>query len=536
MSHLRRALKILSVVGRHRLDEFVQGKKISSKFRLTLVFFKVFGQNKGSKGERLRLALEELGPIFIKFGQLLSTRPDMIPPDICRELNKLQDNVPPFSTETFKTLVEKALLGKIADMFADFDETPLASASIAQVHAATTLTGRDVVIKAVRPGIEKIILQDIRLMLLLANFIQKHSKDGERLHPVKVVSDYRNVILNELNLQSEGANASLLKHNFESSSILHVPEILWSLSNKDVLVMERIYATPITDIQTLTNKGINFKTLAERGIEIFFTQVFEHNFFHADMHPGNIFVDTTNPQSPTYLAIDCAIMGSLTPEDQFYMARNLLAIFKRDYRLVAELHIRSGWVRHDTSVTEFTNAIRSVCEPVFQRPLQEISMAYMMVQLFDTARRFNMEVQPGLVLLQKTLLNVEGLGRQLYPKLDLWTSAQPFLEKWLRQKYSPKGIFKQLKNHLPDWLEQLPKMPPLIYGASENGHHKNKLSLHESAISHRPTFRIWASRFGLIFIFISIVNAYPQWQHIVTNVPSSSVAMFALGTLLLALR
>ena len=536
MKHFQRALKIVSVVGRHRLDEFVREKKISPKLKLTLMLFRVFGASRGSRGERLRLALEELGPIFIKFGQLLSTRPDFIPPDICRELNKLQDKVPPFPTEIFKTVVEAALSGKITDMFTDFDETPLASASIAQVHAATTLNGRDVVIKVVRPGIEKIIQQDIQLMLLLANFIQKHSKDGKRLHPVKVVSDYRNVIFNELNLQSEGANASLLKHNFESSSILHVPEILWSLSSRDVLVMERIYATPVTDVQTLTDRGINFKILAERGIEIFFTQVFDHNFFHADMHPGNIFVDTTCPQSPTYLAIDCAIMGSLTIDDQFYMARNLLAIFKRDYRLVAELHIRSGWVRHDTSVTEFTNAIRTVCEPVFQRPLHEISMGFLMVQLFDTARKFNMEVQPGLILLQKTLLNVEGLGRQLYPELDPWTSAQPFLEKWLRQRYSPKGIYKQIKNHFPDWLEQLPKIPPLIYNALENGNSRTKTNSVQTATSLRTTFKIWSSRLGLLFVFVGIATAYPQWQVVLNNFNNISILAFSLGLILLLIR
>lgn len=283
-----------------------------------------------------------------------------------------------------------------------------------------------------------------------------------------MVEDYEKVIFGELNLQSEGANASLLKHNFEHSPLLHVPQIHWPYSNQNVLVMERISAIPVTNIDDLKAAGVNFKNLAERGVEIFFTQVFEHNFFHADMHPGNIFVDVKNPENPRYIAIDCAIMGSLTREDQFYMARNLMAIFKRDYTQVAELHVRSGWVPKDTSIAEFTTAIRSVCEPIFERPLGEISLGHMLVSLFSTARQFNMEVQPSLVLLQKTLLNIEGLGRQLYPELDLWATAQPYLEKWLKDRYSPKAIIKQLKNDLPDLLEKLPQVPPMIFQALEN--------------------------------------------------------------------
>ncbi|MFB0996276.1 MAG: AarF/UbiB family protein, partial [Porticoccaceae bacterium] len=344
MIRLRRIAKIAKVVGKYRLDLLLDKEKLPYSFRIFLAPAVLFGQPSGSRGERLRKSLEELGPIFVKFGQLLSTRPDLVPEDISAELAVLQDNVPPFSSELFKQNVELALSGSVDELFLSFEPDPLASASVAQVHAAVLADGRDVVVKAVRPNIEKTIRKDIALLYTLARLVKKYSEDGERLHPLEVVKDYESVILEELNLQSEGANASLLRHNFADSSMLHVPEIYWPYSNKDVLVMERIYGIPVTDLDQLKDAGVDFKLLYQRGVEIFFTQVFEHNFFHADMHPGNIFVDATNPKSPTYIAIDCAIMGSLSSEDQFYMARNLLAMFQRDYRLVAELHIRSGWV------------------------------------------------------------------------------------------------------------------------------------------------------------------------------------------------
>ena len=534
MMQLRRAIKIVGVIGRYRLADFIERSRLPWSLRLLLAPAALFADNQKARGARLRLALEELGPIFVKFGQLLSTRPDLVPADLCAELAKLQDAVPPFSSALFIQTVEEALNGPVDDLFASFDENPLASASIAQVHAAITLDGRDVVVKAVRPGIEKTIREDLALLFTLAKLIVKYSPDGQRLHPVEVVKDYQNIILDELNLQSEGANASLLKHNFNDSPLLHIPEILWPLSNEKVLVMERIYATPVTDIDELRAAGVDFKLLAERGVEIFFTQVFEHNFFHADMHPGNIFVDASAPKSPTYLAIDCAIMGSLSKDDQFYMARNLLAIFKRDYRLVAELHIRSGWVASDTSVNEFTTAIRSVCEPVFQRPLNEISMGYMMIQLFDTARRFNMEVQPSLVLLQKTLLNIEGLGRQLYPQLDLWASAQPFLERWVRQRYSPKGLYKQLKNHAPDWLEQLPQVPPMIFKALENAQRDTPAPLPSEP---RPNSRRrWVGILGVGLLLVGLIGIDPPLWHSLQQAPALSLATIALGALILVLR
>lgn len=468
MSQLRRLAKIYFIAGKYRIDTLVDKSRLPLTARIALAPLKLFGKSGRSRGQSLRCALEDLGPIFIKFGQLLSTRPDLLAPDICAEIKHLQDNVSPFSAEVFTSRVEESLGGKVDYIFAEFDKTPLATASIAQVHKASLHDGTQVVVKAVRPNIERTISRDISLLYTVAKLVAKYSIDGPRLKPVEVVSDYEKVIFGELNLQSEGANASLLKHNFENSPLLHVPQIHWPYSNQNVLVMERISGIPVTNIQDLKDARVNFKNLAERGVEIFFTQVFEHNFFHADMHPGNIFVDVTNPENPRYIAIDCAIMGSLTRDDQFYMARNLLAIFNRDYTQVAELHVRSGWVPKDTSIAEFTNAIRSVCEPIFERPLGEISLGHMLVSLFSTARQFNMEVQPSLVLLQKTLLNIEGLGRQLYPELDLWATAQPYLEKWLKDRYSPKAIVKQFKNDLPDLLEKLPQIPPMIFQALEN--------------------------------------------------------------------
>ena len=549
MIRLRRLLKILRVVYRYRLDTLVSspsnppaGKDtLPLSVRLILAPAYLCGSPKASRGERLRKALETLGPIFVKFGQLLSTRPDLVPADICEELAYLQDNVAPFKPEKFQQIVEQALGASVDDLFLRFDKQPLASASVAQVHAAVLKDGSDVVVNAVRPGIEKIIGKDIALMYSLARLLATYSEDGRRLRPVEVVADYENVIYDELNLQAEGANASLLRHNFEGSPLLYVPKINWHYSNPKVLVMERIYGIPVTNIDELKAAGVNFKALAERGVEIFFTQVFEHNFFHADMHPGNIFVNASNPQKPSYIAIDCAIMGSLSKDDQYYMARNLIAIFKRDYRQVAELHIRSGWVPSNTPVNEFTGAIRAVCEPIFQRPLNEISLGHMLVSLFTTARRFNMEVQPSLVLLQKTLLNIEGLGRQLYPQLDLWATAQPFLDKWLKERYSAKNLFKQFKRFAPDWLEQLPEIPPLIYNALQTLQQKNSDNssapeVANSAKTILPKTRKWFPWVGGAALGAGLCLAFPQWADSLLQLPQAGLALIAAGLLALLLR
>jgi ubiquinone biosynthesis protein len=458
VSRLTRFGKITRVALRYRLDTLIEGQ-LPANLRWLTFPLRLLPAPTLTAGLRLRLALEALGPIFIKFGQMLSTRRDLLPSDIANELAKLQDRVPPFPEQQSIDIIEAGLGLKIGDVFSEFENTPMASASVAQVHAGKLKTGENVVAKVIRPGIEKIIEQDIALLLTLAKLVERYLPDGRRLKPTEVVNDYRITILDELDLQREAANTSQLKRNFYDSDLLHVPEVYWDYTNSQVFVMERIYGIPVTDIDTLKAHNIDLKALAERGVEIFFTQVFRDSFFHADMHPGNIFVATNNTEKPQYIAIDCAIIGSLSEDDQYYLARNLLAIFKRDYRQVAELHVECGWVPDTTPINEFESAMRAVCEPIFERPLGEISFGQLLIYLFQTARRFDMEIQPSLVLLQKTLLNIEGLGRQLYPQLDLWTTAQPFLEKWLEQRYSPLGVLKRASRNMPAWLEQLPHLP-----------------------------------------------------------------------------
>ncbi len=464
MTALFRLVKIFRVAARYRLDLLLPGQ-LPIAARLLLLPFKLFPRPALTRGECLRRACEELGPIFVKFGQLLSTRPDLVPADIVKQLNYLQDSVAPFSPQQFQRLVEQALGAPVGELFASYSEQPLASASVAQVHSAQLKNGREVIIKLVRPGIEKVIEQDIRLLLAVARWIENNTLDGKRLHPVEVVEDYRTTIFDELDLQREAANASQLRRNFLHSPLLYVPEIFWDYTRRNLLVMERIYGIPVTDLEALNAQGTDMKKLAALGVEIFFTQVFEHNFFHADMHPGNIFVAEKTPQQPQYIAVDMAIVGSLTREDQYYLARNLLAMFRRDYRQVAELHVQSGWVPKTVRVEELEAAIRTVCEPIFEKPLKDISFAQVLLSLFRTARRFDMEVQPQLVLLQKTLLNIEGLGRQLYPDLDLWATAHPFLERWLKNRFRPKSLWRELKRYAPEWMEKFPQVPDLLFNS-----------------------------------------------------------------------
>ena len=407
-----------------------------------------------SRGTRLRLALQDLGPIFIKLGQILSTRRDLLPEDIADELMLLQDRVPPFDSQQSMNLIEEQLGRKISEVFCRFDVTPLASASMAQVHAAQLKTGEEVVVKVIRPGLRRVIGQDLAWLFILARTAERFSSDARLLRPVEVVADYEKTIYDELDLLREAANASQLKRNFEGSQLLYVPQVYWDWCRPKVLVMERIYGVQVTDLIALADQRTDMKILAERGVEIFFTQVFRDSFFHADMHPGNIFVSALNPRSPHYIAIDCGIVGSLTPQDQDYLARNLFAFFKRDYRRVAQLHIDSGWVPAETKLNEFESAIRTVCEPIFEKPLKDISFGQVLMRLFQTARSFNMEVQPQLVLLQKTLINIEGLGRQLCPDLDLWDTAKPFIERWMRDRVSPKTLLRNL--HIQ--MEQLPQL------------------------------------------------------------------------------
>jgi len=404
----------------------------------------------------IRLALQDLGPLFVKFGQILSTRRDLLPIELAQQLAMLQDKVPPFDAKQSQQIIEQYLNAPLDTYFCDFTLEPLASASVAQVHAARLISGEDVIIKVVRPGLRQVIDADIAWLLLFAKITEKLIKRTRKLNLVNVVTDYQKTILDELDLIREAGNASQLKRNCANShlisNMIYVPKVYWDLCRPQLLVMERIYGLTVTDVASLKKAGINLKLLAARGVEVFFTQVFYDNFFHADMHPGNIFVNPKKPDDPQYIAVDFGIMGSLTPEDKDYIARNLLAFFKRDYRKVARLHIDSGWVASDINVIDFEADIRSACEPVFARPLKDISFASLLLRLFKIAQRFNMEVQSQLVLLQKTLLNIEGLGRQLYPDLNLWDTAAPFLETWLKQRYCPKQVITELRTqieHIP---------------------------------------------------------------------------------------
>ena len=544
MNRLLRLLKIYRVANRYRLGElfggFGQARLLSILLGLPLPAVK--NLESLNRGARLRMALEELGPIFIKFGQLLSTRRDMVPEDIADELASLQDNVPPFDEQQALALIEKALDDSIENLFATFSAKPLASASVAQVHTATLNSGEQVVVKVIRPGIDRIIDQDIALLKSVAEFVENNIDQGKRLRAVEVVQDYNYIIHDELNLVSEGANATQLARNFENSDLLYVPKVYWDYCRTNVLVMERIYGIPVSQIEEIKAAGIDLKTLAERGVEIFFTQVFNHSFFHADMHPGNVYVAREHPESPQYIALDCAIIGTLSKDDQYYLAKNLLAIFKRDYRKVAELHVECGWVPPDTPVNAFEATMRSVCEPIFEKPLKDISFGMLLLQLFQTASRFNMEVQPSLVLLQKTLLNIEGLGKQLYPELDLWDNALPFLEKWQKERLSPFASLKKISERLPEWIEQLPEIPELLFDtlqelkytragrvqlAAEN---EKRLAREKARQAKRFTF------FGITALAAAVVSLHPGVADMLGQVPAATLILATAGLALLVLR
>jgi ubiquinone biosynthesis protein len=460
-SQLLRVLHINIVLLRNGLDEIVFATHLFRpvRFLYFLAPWNWFGRTHAPRAVRIRRTLEQLGPIFVKFGQILSTRRDLLPDDIAIELARLQDQVQPFPGTQARALIEKAYGQPISEIFAEFDETPLASASIAQVHTARLHDGKEVVVKVVRPNILRVIQRDLSLLYYIAGLAERYWREGRRLRPVEVIREFETTLLDELDLLREAANASQLRRNFSGSKMLYVPEVYWPQCRREVMVMERISGVPISNVAELRTQGIDLKQLAERGVEIFFTQVFRHNFFHADMHPGNIFVGA----DARYLAVDFGIMGTLSPGDQRYLAENFLAFFRRDYRRVAELHVESEWVPASTRVDEFESAIRTVCEPIFERPLKDISFGHLLLRLFQTARRFNMEVQPQLVLLQKTLLNIEGLGRQLYPDLDLWQTAKPFLERWMSEQVGPRAFVRNLRANVPVWTETLPEIPQLLH-------------------------------------------------------------------------
>ncbi len=465
---LARLLQIQRALVRHGLDDFVRATHLYRPFRF-LVYLSPwtwFQRSIGiTRGERLRLALEELGPIFVKFGQALSTRRDLLPAAIADELAKLQDRVPPFDGAIAVTSIEKAFGLALADIFGSFERQPLAAASIAQVHLATLKSGREVVVKILRPEMREIIDLDLEVLEYLARLADEYWAEARRLRPVELVREYRKTILDELDLLREAGNAAQLKRNFAGSPLLYVPEVYWDYCRVNVMVMERIHGVIVNDLEQLRARGTNIAKLAENGVEIFFTQVFRDNFFHADMHPGNIFVQLDDPQNPRYAAVDFGIVGTLQARDQHYLAENFMAFFDRNYARVAALHVESGWVPRGTRVDELESAIRTVCEPIFNKPLKEISFAHVLLRLFETARRFDMQVQPQLILLQKTLFNIEGLGRQLYPELDLWRTAQPYLRKWRRERMNPLAVLRRLRTQLPDTLIALQQVPQIFQTA-----------------------------------------------------------------------
>lgn len=477
---LFRLAKILGVFHRYGLDEFAL-RDSPSRFLRAVSW--VLGKRSftDSRGARLRMALESLGPIFVKFGQVLSTRPDLIPPDIAEELSKLQDRVPPFPADEVRRVIEGEYKASVESRFVQFDWNPVASASVAQVHFAqiqfkvggsnpeveSIIETRDVAVKVLRPNIQPVIESDIAILRVLAGWVEKFSADGRRLKPREVVAEFDNYLHDELDLVREAANCSQLRRNFENSPLLYMPEVHWDWCEKSVMVMERLYATPVNQTEKLAEAGVDIKKLARDGVEIFFTQVFRDGFFHADMHPGNIAVRTDPAHLGQYVGMDFGIVGTLTDNDRRYLAENFLAFFRRDYRRVAMAHIESGWVPKDTRADELENAVRSVCEPIFARPLADISFGKVLMRLFAVSRRFNVEIQPQLVLLQKTLLNIEGLGRQLDPYLDLWATAQPFLERWMRDQVGPEAVMKRLTDQAPYLSSALPQVPRLIHQALE---------------------------------------------------------------------
>ena len=465
MKTLYRLIVINFTMARYGLDEIILSIHFFRPLRLLGLInpFNWFRSSLLSEAKRLRLCIESLGPIFIKFGQMLATRRDLIRPDVVDELEKLLDQVPPFPLQQARGIVEKELGRPIDQIFRSFDENVLASASIAQVYNAELPDGQSVVVKIVRPNIEARIRRDTQLLMVLARLADRYWQEAKRVKPIQIVEEFEKTLLNELDLVREAANASELRRHFEGSNDLYVPRVYWDYCKTRVMVMERIEGIPVSDIEQLKKHNVNLEVLSRKGVEVFFTQVYHNNYFHADMHPGNIFVSPEKPDDPKYIAVDFGIMGSLSTQDQRYLAENFVAFFNRDYRRVAELHVDSGWVDRDTRVDEFEAAIRSVCEPMFQRPLAEISFGQLLLRLFQTAREFNMEIQPQLLLLEKTFLHIEGLGRQLYPQLDLWDTAKPFLERWLSEQMGVRAMVNGFKKNLPLIAENLPDLPHLVF-------------------------------------------------------------------------
>ena len=532
LGNFRRLRHIHRVLNQHGLDELIPLAHLPLSLRLLIA-----AGGRGSKaakalprGVRIRKSLEELGPIFVKFGQTLSTRRDLLPDDIAEELVKLQDQVPPFSGAEAREIIETSLKEPLETLFRTFDETPLASASVAQVHAATLHNGDEVIVKVLRPGIEDRILTDINLLFELASLAERFLPEANRLRPVAVVTEFQKTILDELDLVREAANAADIRRRFEDSEILYIPRVYFDYTRQKVMVMERISGIPIGDLARLRREGVNLKLLAVRGVEIFFTQVLRDSIFHADMHPGNIFATP----SAGYIAVDFGIIGSISTEDKRYIAENFRAFFNRDYRRVAEVHIESGWIPADTRVVEFEAAIRAVCEPIFEKPLKDISYGHLLLRLFQVARRFQMEVQPQLVLLQKTLLNIEGLGRDLDPDLDLWQTAKPLIEAWFKQEIGPSQGLNKLRSELPHWAQHWAEMPMLAHKLlSESAQGKLRVKIQSETLEAlREDLMFQQKRLllaisgGSVLMSGSLLMTFGRW-------PEVSLAVMSLGTLLL---
>lgn len=500
MKSLKRFILIWKTVRTYGLGELVEGRVQSDWLKKLLN--KMPSASSPWQDEplpvRLRLTLESLGPIFVKFGQVLSTRPDLIPEPFARELAKLQDRVPPFAEHIAIEQIERSLGKPIAELYADFHSTPIASASVAQVHQARLHSGEKVAVKVLRPNILPVIEQDLALLRLLAVGVERFFADGKRLKPREVVAEFDKYLHDELDLMREAANASQLGRNFANSDMLIVPRVFYDYCSRDVLTIEWMDGTPVSDIETLKQKNIDLKKLAKFGVEIFFTQVFSHGFFHADMHPGNILVADDN----RYIALDFGIVGSLTDYDKRYLAINFLAFFNRDYHRVATAHIESGWVPANTRAEELEAAVRAVCEPIFNKPIAQISFGLVLMRLFETSRRFNVEIQPQLVLLQKTLLNIEGLGRQLDPELDLWATAKPFLVRWMKNQIGPRAFLRNLKNEAPDWAQSLPSLPRKISALVDESrqHEMRDAYIHLVKIQQRQT--LWLAIIALALLLM----------------------------------
>ena len=466
ISGIRRGYFVLKTFLQFGLDELLPAKLKPWYFKvLRSSFFWICNKHKDvSGGERFRLAMVALGPVYIKLGQMLSTRRDLLSDEWAQELAQLQDRVPPFDSALARKAIEAELNAPIESLFDDFEDKPLASASIAQVHCATLKSnGKAVVLKVLRPNVEAQIKADLQLMEQVAKIVEGLLRNNRRFRPAEVIADYKNTILGELNLKLEALNAIKLRNNFFDSNALYIPYVYEELCHKRLMVMERIDGVPVSNVEALKAQGTNFKLLAERGVELFFTQVFRDNFFHADMHPGNIFVSKEHPENPFYIGLDCGIMGTLNEADKHYLAQNFLAFFNRDYERIAQLYIESGWVSKNTDIIAFEQAVKAMCEPMFNKPLDEISFGHVLLELFRTARQFELVVQPQLILLQKTLLYIEGLGRQLYPQLDLWQTAKPFLENWMSEQAGAKAFAQKAKKNFPFWVEKLPELPELVY-------------------------------------------------------------------------